>query len=150
MESDDNDGIIQPAENYRRTILGFKRLRFEKRDRFDLLDWTNVSKKIINALFPIQEGKYGHFDHPPAYLRSTELAQNWRKISHTDQRNKIKELNEEEEKHRRAQMRSKSAMSTSLAARAQGKTMMNMLMEYGRLNLNEKAGPTAYNSYILH
>jgi hypothetical protein len=38
-------------------------------------------------------------------LRSTELAQNWRKISHTDQKNKIEQLNELEEKQQRVQMR---------------------------------------------
>ena len=42
----------------------------------------------------------------------------------------------------------KTAMRTSDAAQAQGKTMMDMLMEYG--HLNENAGPTTYNSYIYH
>ena len=43
---------------------------------------------------------------------------------------------------------SKTAMRTSDAARAQGKMMMNMLMDYGHKNVN--AGSTAYRSYILH
>ncbi len=43
---------------------------------------------------------------------------------------------------------SKSAMRTSDATRAQGNSMMEMLMDYG--HLNKKAGPRAYDSLILH
>jgi hypothetical protein len=43
---------------------------------------------------------------------------------------------------------SKTAMRTCDAARAQGQTMMDMLMEYG--HLNENAGRTTYDSYIYH
>jgi len=43
---------------------------------------------------------------------------------------------------------SKTAMRTNDAARAQGKSMMDMLMRYG--HLNENAGPTTYDSYIYH
>jgi hypothetical protein len=43
---------------------------------------------------------------------------------------------------------SKTAMRTSDAARAQGNSMMEMLMDYG--HKNKKAGPRAYDALILH
>ena len=99
-ESDeDDDGVMQPALQVCSTVLGFQRLRTTKIDRFYNLDW----KDIIRALFPIQEGRYGRLDHPPAYLKSTALAERWRMISGNDQQNEIDMLEEEDERVRRAQ-----------------------------------------------
>jgi len=43
----------------------------------------------------------------------------------------------------------KTAMRTSDAARAQGNSMKEMIMDYGYMN-HEKAGPRTYDSLILH
>ena len=43
----------------------------------------------------------------------------------------------------------KTAMRTSDAARAQGNSMKEMIMDYGHMN-HEKAGPRTYDSLILH
>jgi hypothetical protein len=102
-ESDEDDGVMQPALQVCSTVLGFQRLRTTKKDRFYHLDWTDVSKDIIRALFPIQEGRYGRLDHPPTYLKSTAFAERWRMISGNDQQNVIDRLEEEEERVRRAQ-----------------------------------------------
>jgi len=122
--SDDDATNVVPAERFRKSILGFQRLRTADIDRFNLLDWTNISRDIINELFPIRVGKYGRLDHPVAYLKSTALVERWRMIGGDEQQNVID----------RFQPTSKTAMRTNDAARAQGKSMMDMLMRYGHLN----------------
>ena len=122
--SDDDATNVVPAERFRKSILGFQRLRTADIDRFNLLDWTNISRDIINELFPIRVGKYGRLDHPVAYLKFTALVERWRMIGGDEQQNVID----------RFQPTSKTAMRTNDAARAQGKSMMDMLMRYGHLN----------------
>ena len=63
-ESDEDDDVMQPAMQVCTTVLGLQRLRTTKKDRFYRLDWTDVPKDIIEALFPIKVGKYGRLDHP--------------------------------------------------------------------------------------
>ena len=94
---------MQPALQVCNKVLGFQRLRTTKKGRFYHLDWTNVSNDIIKALFPIQEGRYRSLDHPPAYLKSTALVEQWRMIGGKEQKNVIDRLEEEEEIVRRAQ-----------------------------------------------
>jgi hypothetical protein len=94
---------MQPALQVCTKVLGFQRLRTTKKCRFYYLDWTDVPKDIIEALFPIQEGRYGSLDHPPAYLKSTALVERWRMIGGNEQQNVIDRLEEEEEIVRRAQ-----------------------------------------------
>ena len=103
--SDDDAASMEPAELHGNSIKGFRRLRTTNNGLFNLLDWTNISRDIINELFPIQEGRYGRLDHPVAYLKSTSLVQQWRMIGGNEQQNVIDRLEEEEEIERRAQMR---------------------------------------------
>jgi hypothetical protein len=95
---------MQPALQVCNKVLGFQRLRrTTKKGRFYHLDWTDVPKDIIKALFPIQEGRYGSLDHPPAYLKFTALVERWRMIGGNEQKNVINRLEEEEEIVRMAQ-----------------------------------------------
>ena len=103
--SDDDATNVVPAERFRKSILGFQRLRTADIDRFNLLEWTNISRDIINELFPIRVGKYGRLDHPVAYLKSTALVERWRTIGGDEQQNVIDRLKEEEERERNNQMR---------------------------------------------
>jgi len=102
-ESDEDDEVMQPAMQVCTKVRGFRRLRTTKEDQFYRLDWTDVPKDIIEALFPIQEGRYGRLDHPPTYLKSTALVEQWRMIGGNEQQNVIDRLEEEEEIERRAQ-----------------------------------------------
>ena len=103
MRPNDDGTSILPAEQFHTTVIGFKRLISSNINQFNHLDWTNISKAVIDELFPIQEGKYGRLDHPPAFLQSTALAERWRMISGNDQQNEIDMLEEEDERVRRAQ-----------------------------------------------
>jgi len=102
-ESDEDDDVMQPAMQVCNKVLGFQRLRTTKKGQFYRLDWTNVPKDIIEALFPIQEGRYGRLDHPVPYLKSTALVEQWRMIGGNEQQNVIDRLEEEEEIVWRAQ-----------------------------------------------
>ena len=88
-ESDEDDDVMQPALQVCNKVLGFPRLSTTKKGQFYRLDWTDVPKDIIEALFPIQEGRYGSLDHPPAYLKSTALVGRWRMIGGNEQQNVI-------------------------------------------------------------
>jgi len=89
-ESDEDDDVMQPALQVCNKVLGFQRLRSTtKKGQFYRLDWTDVPKDIIEALFPIQEGRYGSLDHPPAYLKSTALVEQWRMIGGNEQQTVI-------------------------------------------------------------
>ena len=103
--SDDDATNVVPAEQFRESILGFQRLRTANIDRFNLLDWTNISRDIINELFPVHVGRYGRLDHPVAYLKSKALVERWRMIGGDEQQNVIDGLEEEEERERNNQMR---------------------------------------------
>ena len=111
--SDDDGTSILPAEQFHTTVIGFKRLISSNINQFNHLDWTNISKAVIDELFPIQEGKYGRLDHPPAYLKSTAKVKQWRRIGGNEQQNVIDRLNEEEERVQMAQ-----AMSSARERRA--------------------------------
>ena len=102
-ESDEDDSVMLPALQVCSTVLGFRRLKSTKEDQFYHLDWTDVMKDIIIALFPIQEGKYRSMDHPLPYLKSTALVKQWRMIGGNEQQNVIDRLEEEEERVRKAQ-----------------------------------------------
>ena len=101
--SDDDGTSILPAEQFHTTVIGFRRLISSNINQFNHLDWTNIPKNIIDELFPIQEGKYGRLDHPPAFLKSTALVKRWRRIGGNEQQNEIDRLNEEEERERKIQ-----------------------------------------------
>ena len=100
---EDDEDVMQPAMQVCTKVLGFQRLRTTKEDQFYGLDWTDVPKDFIEALFSIKVGKYGCLDHPPAYLKSTALVEQWRMIGGSEQQNVIDRLEEEEEIERRAQ-----------------------------------------------
>ena len=100
---EDDEDVMQPAMQVCTKVLGFQRLRTTKKDQFYRLDWTDVPKDFIEALFSIKVGKYGCLDHPPAYLKSTALVEQWRMIGGSEQQNVIDRLEEEEEIERRAQ-----------------------------------------------
>eukprot|EP00574_Skeletonema_japonicum_P002346 CAMPEP_0201723962 /NCGR_PEP_ID=MMETSP0593-20130828/7831_1 /ASSEMBLY_ACC=CAM_ASM_000672 /TAXON_ID=267983 /ORGANISM="Skeletonema japonicum, Strain CCMP2506" /LENGTH=90 /DNA_ID=CAMNT_0048215135 /DNA_START=72 /DNA_END=341 /DNA_ORIENTATION=- len=85
------------ANDHASTLQGFKRLRKMDIQLFNRLDWSEVERNIIDELFPIKEGKYGRLSHPPSYLTSTSLAEQWRKLSNSDQKYKINQLQNEED-----------------------------------------------------
>ena len=101
--SDDDGTSILPAEQFHTTVIGFRRLISSNINQFNHLDWTNIPKNIIDELFPIQEGRFGRLDHPPAFLKSTALVKQWRRIGGNEQQNEIDRLNEEEERERKIQ-----------------------------------------------
>lgn len=94
---------IVPAGQHASTLKGFRRLQSSNPERFMHLDWSDVNPYFIDELFPIQEGRYGRLPHPPTYLTSTTLVQQWRKLGKNDQMNKIRELEEKEAKRKLGQ-----------------------------------------------
>jgi len=90
------------------SVRQLKRMKTEKRERFDALDWTGVEEKILVEFFPIQERRYGRLHPPPSFMTTATLLNDWRKKGKHDQQYLIDTYKEEQEKQaRKAQSRSR-------------------------------------------
>ena len=111
---------IEPAGEYASTLSGFRRLRTKNPQRFQSLDWTKVQFAIIDDLFPIVAGRYGSNPHPPSYLASTALVEQWRKLSRGDQQYNIKQHQDEEAKRAVNEKKAAGRASRSRRGRRSG------------------------------
>ena len=65
--SDDDGTSILPAEQFHTTVIGFRRLISSNINQFNHLDWTNISKAVIDELFPIKKENTDVWTIPPHF-----------------------------------------------------------------------------------